>query len=283
MSPHILLHSNTCVLKPNERARSDTSPATSGICSNSGSSIQDFLSYVDITLDKNAQLAGLLSPNDTVQNSPPASGASSPVQEAIELALLGSNSTKSSRRSANRFEISRGGDRVAAIVLTRPAYRLGEAISAAIDFQDSEISCYSLHATLESSEVIDPAIALRSETSIQRVTRRVHASDTVSTAFARRATFNPIIPINATPEFFTSGISLEWVLRFEFVTSRTRRDMENSDNEGLLEEVARDERNSVIAAVQGMSCELFDVTVPLRVYGARSAFDENTEAGNLLV
>ncbi|KAK4697132.1 hypothetical protein P7C71_g893, partial [Lecanoromycetidae sp. Uapishka_2] len=88
-----------------------------------------------------------------------------------------------------------------------------------------------------------------------------------------------MIPGTATPEFITSGISLEWSLRFEFVTGRVG-DVEESDEspDDLMEEVARDERGSVNAAVQVLPCETFDVSVPLRVYGA-VGFDEKTEAG----
>lgn len=283
MSPYILLQNDASVVSPNERPNARMSTTNAAVFGTSDSSIQDFLNYVDATLDKSSENAslGLLSPTDNIQSSlAPVAEVPSTIKDAIELALLRSNSMKKSKRSANRFEITRSGDRVAVINIGRPAYRLGEAISASVDFQDSEISCYSLHATLESSEVIDPAIALRSRPSVQRVTRRIHSSHSESTIFARRATFNPIIPISATPDFVTSGISLEWVLRFEFFTSRNRRDAEfSNDYEGLLEEVTKDDRGSVIAAVQGMPCEVFDVTVPLRIYGATSGYEEKNEAG----
>lgn len=283
MSPYILLQNDASVLSIGERPKARMSTANAAGMDTSDSSIQDFLAYVEATLDKNRENSslGLLSPTDNIQSSlAPASEVPSTIKDAIELALLRSNSTTPSKRRANRFEIARSGDRVAVISLGRPAYRLGEAVSASIDFQDSEVSCYSLHATLESAEVIDPSVALRSRTSVQRVTRRIHSSHSESTIFARRTTFSPIIPISATPDFVTSGVSLEWVLRFEFVTSRNRRDFEYSDDyDSLLEEVAKDERGSVIAAVQGMPCEVFDVTVPLRIYGATSGYDEKNEAG----
>ena len=283
MSPYILLQNDASVLNTGERLKARMPAANNADYGNSDSSIQDFLNYVKATLDTNHEYAslGLLSPTDNIQSElASASEVPSSIKDAIELALLRSNSTASSKRSANRFEIGRSGDRVAVITLGRPAYRLGEAISVSIDFQDSEVSCYSLHATLESSEVIDPTIALRSRTSVQRVTRRIHSSHSESTIFARRATFNPIIPISATPDFVTSGVSLEWVLLFEFLTSRNRHDVELFDDfEGLLEEIAKDERGRVTTAVQGMHCEVFDITVPLRIYGATSGNDKKNEAG----
>lgn len=35
--------------------------------------------------------------------------------------------------------------------------------------------------------------------------------------YARRVVFTPTIPVNATPEFVTTGVALEWKVRLEFV------------------------------------------------------------------
>ena len=206
------------------------------------------------------------------------------MKEAIDLAILQSTTTTSARKSANRFEITRSGYRVAVIMLARPAYRLGETVSVAVSFDNVDIPCYSLHATLESYETVDPAIALRSKASIQRVTRRIHASRTESTMFSRRVVFNPVIPMNATPGFLTSGVSHEWRLKFEFVTSQSKNGEEtDSGSEDLLEEITRDERGSVMAGIQMMTCGTFEVNVPLLVYGATAAFDELYETGEFQI
>ena len=248
------------------------------------SSPTELLSYLDKILDTPRLTSGfgLLSPTDVDSHlHTPMSEEPSTMRRLIDIAILRSNVATSSNRSANRFEITRNGERVAVILLARPAYRLGEAVPIAVDFQDSGVSCYSLHATLETAETIDPAIALRSKASVQRVTRRVHASQSESIISARKVFFSPIIPLTSTPEFITSGINLEWKLRFEFVTTRLG-DSEGLEEETctLMEEVARDERGSFQAAVQGLPCETFDVTVPLRVYGATAEFDEKTVAGD---
>jgi len=61
---------------------------------------------------------------------------------------------------------------------------------------------------LESAEDVDPAASVRSQSSINRATRRVHASKSEFTAFARRVQFSFEIPTNVTPTFETSyGIS----------------------------------------------------------------------------
>ena len=245
------------------------------------SSLTDLLSYVGNLLDQPRQSfgAGLLSPTEP-DTRPIAvtTGSSSTMKDFVDLAILRSNLTTPSKPSSNRYAITRSGDRVATIVLARPAYRLGETIPVVIDLQDSDVHCYSLEAALETSESIDPAIALRSKASIYRITKRVYACQFESTIAAKKVWFNPTIPLTSTPDFITSGLNLEWRLRFGFVTSRVRsaEDIEEGHID-LMEEVARDERGRVKAAVQSLSCEAFDVTVPLRVYGAVTSFEERAE------
>ena len=44
--------------------------------------------------------------------------------------------------TSQMFEIARNGRRVASLSLARPAYKLGEAIIAVIDFSGAQIPCY---------------------------------------------------------------------------------------------------------------------------------------------
>ncbi len=282
MSPHTILQNAASISSVDNAPNTRVIPGDP-LLKASKSSPTELLSYVEKILDAPPLKSGLglLSPTEIDSRShTPMSEEPSTMRESIDIAILRSNAATLSNRSANRFEITRSGERVAVILLARPAYRLGEAVPIAVDFQESGISCYSLHVTLETAETIDPTIALRSKASVQRATRRIHASQFESTISARKVFFSPMIPAASTPEFITSGITLEWKLRFEFVTTRLG-DAEEVEEEscGLMEEVARDERGSVQAAVQGLPCETFDVTVPLRVYGATAKFEEKTEAG----
>ncbi len=203
------------------------------------------------------------------------------------------------QQSANRFEIARNGRKVGVVMLARPSYRLGESVMMAVDFSGSEIPCYAVHSALETAEKVDASLALRSEASVHRVTRKVYVSSSEATLFARRIVFNPTIPATATPEFVTSGVSLEWKIRLEFVVPVQDGDHEddevedeNEDNESgsggaddephrrtgrhsrsgphpLLEEISRDDRGGlVLVAAENLPCESFEVAVPLRVYGA---------------
>ncbi|KAL8812526.1 MAG: hypothetical protein Q9200_000961 [Gallowayella weberi] len=236
---------------------------------------EEFLSYTSQLLDNSYRDSslGLLSPSTTRAKSPIVGrGEPATMEGVISLAVQQSNSGMSSNLSANRFEIFRSGNRVAMIMLARPAYRLGELIPVVVDFHESEIRCLWLRVTLETSEHVDPNIALRSSASILRVSRRILATQHESTISADRVYFNLAIPNSSTPEFITSGVNLEWKLRFEYLTMNQGDPGGNSPE--LLEEVAEDERGTVSVAVETMPCETFEVIIPLHVYGAISEFDD---------
>lgn len=274
MSPYIILRDQARISSigsgPEASNGSLTKQPRKGRKAND-SSFEDFLEYVDNLLDRPRQNSsiGLLSPTDTMPGRSIIMDEPQSMKEAIDLAILRSNLTGMANQSANRFEIARSGRRVAVIMLARPSYRLGETISALIDFTNTDIPCYSVHVSLENSEKVDPAIALRSNASIYRVTRKVYASFSENALFAQRLTFSPTIPPNATPEFITSGVSLEWKLRIEFITPRlAHEDGEEVFWDDLLEEIASDDRGVILAAAERLSAESFEVQVPIRVYGA---------------
>lgn len=287
MEPYILLRDQARV-KVMEEINSPTYLGSSlelkvkTILKSNESTLNEFLTYADELLTRPRQNSGLglLSPTEAPR-SRRQSSAEEPgtVKEAIDMAILRSNVATESQQSANRFEIARSGKRVAVIMLARPAYRLGETITAAIDFTDAEIPCYAIHASLETSEKVDTSIALRSEASILRVTRKVHVSHSESTLFARRIVFTPTIPVSATPEFITSGVSLDWRVRIEFVTPRLAN-KDNDTEEGyteLLEEISRDDRGVVLAASEALDCESFEIAVPLRVYGSLAGNEDKDD------
>lgn len=348
MSPYILLRDQARVQPVKDGgSHTPTRPQkpNSQLSSTTNSTMASFLSYVDELLARpkhhpnqpgqgqsHHPSSALLSPSATVPpsrrpsvysvysddpSSPsPFLPASSSAKEAIDLAILRSNLPPAGHQAANRFEIARNGRRVGVVMLARPAYRLGESVALAIDFGAGEVPCYAVHAALETAErVTDPALALRSEASVARVTRKVWASASEAVLYARRTVFAPTIPAAATPEFVTSAVALEWKVRLEFVVpageeqqlyrqqqqqgnnygrSGSGGDVEGDEEESggmeerngrgsrhqqqqqqlgpphpLLEEISRDEKGGlVMAAVENLTCESFEVAVPLRVYGA---------------
>ncbi|KAF1851706.1 Rgp1-domain-containing protein [Cucurbitaria berberidis CBS 394.84] len=289
MSPYIILRDQARTASVGAAATAKSSLLITKVSPSETSNhhaFGDFLEYVDNLLDRPRQNSsmGLLSPTETLPGRFSMAEEPQTIKEAIDMAILRSNLTGAANQSANRFEIARSGRRVAVITLARPAYRLGETMSAVIDFTDSHIPCYSVHVSLETSEKVDPAIALRSNASIYRVTKKVHASFSENALFAQKLAFSPTIPPNATPEFITSGVSLEWKLRVEFITPRlAHEDGEEALWDELLEEISSDDRGVILAAAQRLPAESFEVQVPIRVYGAVSGAPEAPDEEGLPV
>ncbi|KAL8672766.1 MAG: hypothetical protein Q9168_002792 [Polycauliona sp. 1 TL-2023] len=280
MSPHVMLHNDPMIMAlSGEDSRRGISR---------GKSMQkmdpyaedEFSLYMGQLLDvsRRDSSLGLLSPSAAGAKSPhDVRSEATTMESAISLAIQQSNSAMPSKLSANRFEITRNGLRVAVIMLARPAYRLGEIIPVIVDLHTSEFQCFSLRATLETSEYLDSTLALRSPASVLLASRRVHATQHETTTSADRVFFNLAVPSSSTPEFITSAVSLEWRLRFEFVTSNQadRGTVGHGAIPHVLEEVAEDERGTVSIAVEAMPCETFEVTVPLHIYGGISQLEEH--------
>ena len=226
----------------------------------------------------------LLSPSVHVSKGLSAAETAKSMQEIIDLAIIRSTTNVTGRQSANRFEIARNGRRVAVIKLMRPAYRLGETVFGIIDYNGAEIPCYSVFVTLEASELVDPTIALRSSSSIYRATRKTHASFAENTLYCLQTSFSLGIQPSCTPRFISSGISLEWKLKFEFVTTKVQleNDSEASISE-LLKEVAHNERSNILIGTEVLLCENFEVGIPITVYGASSDDFERLSPEGLLV
>lgn len=308
-SPYIMLRDSARIRAVDRRGSLYISRRTSeaelgdksGKSPDPDSTLNGFLSYVDELVNNPRQGPGasLLSPTAVSGSRRPSIFEEvTTAKEAINLAILRSNLTSEGQQSANRFEIARNGRRVGVVMLARPAYRLGEVVTMAVDFTGAEIPCYAVHVALETSERVDPSLAMRSEASIHRASRKVHVFSSEATLFSRRMVFSPTIPVTATPEFVTSGISLEWKIRLEFVVpsqdaeTRTVEEQPEEDEDvmgdeksqdrrlipeprqsqgphPLLEEISRDDRGGlVLAAAENLTCESFEVAVPLRVYGA---------------
>ncbi|KAL1841685.1 hypothetical protein VTJ49DRAFT_6724 [Mycothermus thermophilus] len=321
MSPYIILRDQAQVRPVNGDTPRKTTQPTKPPQSQPDSTISSFLTYVDELLSRprhnnSSNHGALLSPSIPLARSPASSRRPSTyslsdnpflppptAKEAIDLAILRSNfgapGSHHAQQAPNRFEIARNGRRVGVVMLTRPAYRLGEVVTCAVDFSQAQVRCYAVHAALETTERVDASLALRSEASVARVTRRVWASASEACLFTRRFVFAGAIPATATPEFVTSGVSMQWKLRLEFVVpvegaeerqhypvqhqqrqqqQQVQRgddedgdEEEDEDEEGEgEEEISHDDRGGqILVGVETLpACESFEVAVPIKVYGA---------------
>lgn len=105
----------------------------------------DFLSYVNDLLEPKEDTTHLAILSPTIGNSkrlsmydelPPNS------RDAIEMAILRGPTGANFRQNNSMFEIARNGSSVATVTFARPAYKLGETITAVIDFSNAIIPCY---------------------------------------------------------------------------------------------------------------------------------------------
>ncbi|KAI9814982.1 MAG: hypothetical protein M1826_002114 [Phylliscum demangeonii] len=322
LSPHIILqdHARTSSISPHEPSRVANGPASPSTTTASSSSREEFDAYVRTLLARRPGPGDALrSPTDerlpsdrrpstiSMAGTAPAP-APAPMRELIDTAILRASSSipstgsgsasASTRRSPNRFDISRNGQRVATISLARPAYRLGETVTAAIELGRAQIRSYAVLALLETAEAIDASLALRSHASVYRVTRKTQAAQSETTLFAQRVVCSLRIPLSATPSFLSTGVSLAWTLRVEFVTPRMARAEEEDEGggggggdeagadvegdgkaaaaaaaESLMEELFVDDRGVTLAAVEHLRGESFEVGIPLTVYGPAVSSD----------
>ncbi|PWY71666.1 intracellular protein transport protein [Aspergillus heteromorphus CBS 117.55] len=266
MCPYVLLRDEARVQKVGSAQPVAAKPKSiSGL---TWTSAPEFLSYVDEILEQSCRNNSLQLPEATFEKRPSRDASTDLLscKDAIDLAILRSNQAPNSSRSPNRFEIARNGRRIAVVVLNRPAHRLGETIIATINFADAALPCYAVRATLESSERVSPLLAVRSNASIRRATRKIHASYFENTLYANRVVFSPAIPVSATPTIITTGVNHEWELRFEFVTS-SMHDGPAPSGARLLEAVSEDDRGRIMSALENLGCESFEISIPITIYG----------------
>ena len=299
MSPYILLQD---AARSTSLAANPTTPSSlptfepkpaSNQTKPSKQGLEDFLRYTERLLEAPQDAHGALtSPTSPTTPSIPRKESvtdqqASSIKDAVDFAIMRSNIVNSANKqrrtdgaSANRFNIARGGHPVAVLTLLRPAYRLGEAVVGTIDFTvpppeaqlPNSSPSYSVLAELESAERVDASLAIRSSTSINRVTRKIYATTRENTLYARQTSFSLTIPSTATPTFETTGVSLVWRLRVQFTTERQAQGLglegAGEQNSGeLLEEIGSDERGTTLIAKENLMAETFEIEVPLKVYG----------------
>ncbi|KAF3914403.1 hypothetical protein ABW21_db0206263 [Orbilia brochopaga] len=247
------------------------------------SSLDEFLQYADKLLHTESSgghspggHTGILSPSITMSRRNSFLVPEQPTaKEAIDFAVT---KLQGKTGTSQIFGITRNGKQVANLSLARPAYKLGEAIIAVIDFSNAQIPCYHVNATLETHETVNPALALRSPSSVYRVTRKVHAQHSETCLFSKRITFSPTIPQLGTPEFSTTGVSLSGDASRRGSTPSQVNEMgevvqgdyfyyqPQRGNEGIMERTQKDDRGQLFTAMQQVWCDGFDCSIPVKVY-----------------
>ncbi|KAI8598204.1 Rgp1-domain-containing protein [Dissophora ornata] len=160
--------------------------------------------------------------------------------------------------SAASYDICKNNVPVAKLSLIKTRLKLGETVHGIISFTAREIPTYQISVTLETVEAIEPNYSCRSTAQTAKLTKRVHAELHESCIDTMRTSFALCIPPTATPEFKTSTITLKWYIRVEFITGPA--------NQPRFKMTSVDERRSQFQAVESLSTESFDCTVPIQVY-----------------
>jgi hypothetical protein len=63
-------------------------------------------------------------------------------------------------------------------------------------------------------------------------------------------------------------VTLDWDLRFEFVTPKSNGEHGHGPSGiRLLEMMSSDDRGKVLSALEHLGCESFEISIPLTVYG----------------
>ena len=79
------------------------------------------------------------------------------------------------------------------------------------------LSPCKIAARLETHELIETTISLKTANQVRQLTRRLHAEHHETTLDSGRTGFALAIPSGATPDFATSGVKLQWTLHFSFL------------------------------------------------------------------
>ncbi|KAF9908720.1 hypothetical protein EC991_009530 [Linnemannia zychae] len=174
-------------------------------------------------------------------------------QTCLEKVALLSRSTSSAS-----YDICKNNVPVAKLSLIKTRFKLGETVHGVISFSGREIPTYQISVTLETVEAIEPNFACRSAAQTAKLTKRVHAELHESCIDTMRTSFSLCIPPTATPEFKTTTLTLKWYLRVEFITGPA--------NQPRFKMTSVDERRSQYHAVESLSNESFDCSVPIQVY-----------------
>lgn len=236
MSPYIILKEKATIIPLDPTTPAPSTDDTDDPARKAAEAA-DFQSYVDQLLATSDRDQGLLSPTvglhpqtprtPMVPMTPsgPLSRSTSPphatpsVRTLIDHAVRWAGLRHSAIYSPTTFNIARSSLAIATLKISRSALRLGDLLICVMDFSGATLPCYAVEASLESSERVDPSLAIRSPQSVERVTRRVWARTAECAVGAQRASWSFQVPAAGTPSFATTGVGVEWCVRVEIVVN----------------------------------------------------------------
>lgn len=134
---------------------------------------------------------------------------------------------ESSRKSTRTYNLKQGtehGDNFCIVYIVKPVHALGDEIVISLDFKQADkIRTVKVIAYLESVEEVKEdnrkSAAINPPDSYRVVTE--HGVQAQHTQFLTETHLSLPIPLNATPSFNTSLVTVKWQLRFVFLTTES--------------------------------------------------------------
>lgn len=123
----------------------------------------------------------------------------------------------SRQRNPINYQINKGDTVVAILTLPKTNYRLGETITATVDFLVSPVKCFQTTAILESSESISKDFALLDTKQTQVYTKNIHCYHFNISHSTKRINIEVLVPLHYSAEFTTSLSNLKYTLKLEFL------------------------------------------------------------------
>ncbi len=223
MNPVILTkeEATVTVLGEDEKAASGSTSAPRGKTSSSTKrapqiqrqDLQDYIKQLLLSTTASREGSPMPVPEIGLASHPSTNQLTSSTCKAAVEALARTSSKVS-------YDISKDGKIAAVLTLVRSRYRLGETITGVININNatSLARIARMSVTLETFEEIQPSIATLPAGRLQRATKMVHAEHHESVLEKGRVSFSLSIPSGASPEFVTSGVKLNWLVRLSFLT-----------------------------------------------------------------
>uniref|UniRef100_A0A914GX30 RAB6A-GEF complex partner protein 2 n=1 Tax=Globodera rostochiensis TaxID=31243 RepID=A0A914GX30_GLORO len=133
-------------------------------------------------------------------------------------------------RKQRFYEIKSGGRLIAAVVIFRNVFKLGDDVVGRFEFPQEEVQCLQ---ALVRAEVVETNLmddnGNREEASSSAQSVHVFSTEHMVTAFVRETHFKLQLPMNAVPSFTTESVKVRWRLRFEFVITPQKVMEQKSD------------------------------------------------------
>ncbi|KAF9955955.1 hypothetical protein BGZ72_003213 [Mortierella alpina] len=252
MNP-VIYHKDTAISSIVGQGRANEKP-----CETSKSARKQFEDYVDELIRNIASNNDEISPGHARELTRRESDAYKDEEAVYSHTCLEKVALLSRSASSASYDICKNNVPVAKLSLIKTRFKLGETVHGVISFTTREIPTYQISVTLETTEAIEPNFSCRSAAQTAKLTKKVHAELHESCIDTMRTSFSLCIPPTATPEFKTSTLSLKWYLRVEFITGPA--------NQPRFKMTSVDERRSQYHAVESLTTESFDCSVPIQVY-----------------